>query len=1528
MQVTRDGAPVTGFAADAARALLAYLALHTERPVPRDTLAGLLWPEWPNTDALRNLRTALYRLRDAIGDRDADPPYLDITRHTLQLSPDAGVQIDALAFSSTIAAVRAHSHASLTGCPACQERLTEAVRLYRGDLLDGFALDSAPFEEWLVVQREALHQQALWALEQLADHCEAQGDHDHALSHARRQIALEPWRERAHRQAMRALARSRHRAAALAQNEACRQSLSDELGIEPEPRTRDLYERIRAGSFPPPEKVAPEPAERAPVAAPAPVSVPSAQAEPDAAPAPPTPTPPARPTPGALPALEGECRRFTLLLVDIPGSVDLLAEVGAEDWAEVIGPAMHLLAGEARRLGADVQQTRPDALVATFGATVTHEDDAERAVLAALAMQQALRTFANEMDSSLTLRISVHTGEAIVSAFDGTPTLLGAVRTGADAVHASLPHGALRVDDATYRAVAPIFAWRDSEDGAHTPLAHHPGADKGRGLPGLSSPLVGRDRETQALQEALARLRAGVGGIVTVVGEAGIGKSRLVAEARAAQPGSGDPASSDWPELESPSPRNSIDDRSPLRPVSTPSRKEARSRGPSQRTGSHSVPTPLSQVAQSPPIWLEGRCLSYTTHVAYQMWGDVLRAVAEVPSDPAPEQVRDGLRRASRALCPDQFDDVYPLLVWMLGLPRDDVTETRIRGIDAEGLRVLAFRAVETLLEHAAAQTPLVVALEDLHWADATSLALLEHLLPSTEHAPLLFLCVMRPETEHGCWHFREVAARDHYHRHTDLRLNPLTADESTALVGNLLSVEDLPADLRDRVLARAEGNPFFLEEILRALIDDGAIAFDETSGRWIATRPVDDLPLPATLHGVIATRIDRLPREAKQVLQLAAVIGRIVPRPLLAAIAGDDALDEHLAALQRAQLLRERSRLPEVELIFKHALTQEAAYASLLRRKRRTLHRRVAEAIEARYADRIDEHLGILAHHWEQAGDTERAIDYLRRAGVRASAQFANQDAVDYYTRALCLLPDGSLEARFALRLAREAVLDRLGHRTRQREELAALATAADDLGDNSKKLAVAIREAHLSMRLSEYESAGQAARLAVHLAQELDDDPARARALREWARFLFYRNRSPEAIPVLQEARVLAERHNLLDVLISVFHTLGTSSQAVGAVADAEDYFRQELHLCRQVGDRAHEGEALRDLGGAHGRQGRYKDAINLHKRAITACRSTGDLRNEGWALLRLGETACDSGDLELGRVSLESALRIDSIRQEGLAKWRCLGGLAQVCNAAGRHEEAQAYCERGLHENFGDLTRRYGGLSLELGRALGAQGQTGLAKHHAQDALSTMSSDGWPERAVTLAQADLVLASTALGETTSAAACGDQIDYAGWIGGPPDDHPSSYRWSVQSLRVGRAALVAGRCSAAMAVFGEVAAFVLPSQPDLACQAAAGLAATHQAQGDLGSALACVAEVLELLQTRPDLAATEELTWAHLVCYRILAAAGDPRASDLLADAHGIVLARAADIEDPAARSRFLGNVPVNREVVEAWQRLHPSA
>jgi class 3 adenylate cyclase/tetratricopeptide (TPR) repeat protein len=958
--------------------------------------------------------------------------------------------------------------------------------------------------------------------------------------------------------------------------------------------------------------------------------------------------------------LRGERRPATIILADVKGSTALAERVDTETWVEIMNHVFQILGAEIYRYGGNIDQFRGDGLVAFFGVPTAHEDDPERAVLAALAMQEAVKEYAADLAErtgiEILLRVGMNTGEVIAATVGdhqqhAEDTAMGRAIALAARMETAAEPGTVLVTENTYRLVQPLFEWKFlgeiSVKGVsepvivYRPLAHKIPGGKGRGIAGLSSPLVGREAEFRALQEAIGRLQAGVGGIVTIVGEGGLGKSRLVAEARAI---------SEWANGQIA--HEQVVDR---------------------------------RLSTRNPEWIEGRCLSYGSSIAYLLWLDALRRVLGVTQDASPAALRDALRAQVQALCPDRIREVYPFLCRLMSLPLSNEDRETLHGLDGETLKFATFRAIEILIECTAQQRPLILVCEDLHWADHTSLELLERLLALTDHAPLLLVCVFRPETEHNCWRIRETAARLYHHRYTDLWLAPLSPAESGSLIRNLLQVEDLDPAFRQRILEHAEGNPFYVEEILRSLMESEAIVYDEVTGRWQVARDESDIAIPDTLHGVLVARIDRLQRETRRVLQLASVIGRVFFYRVLVEIAQEEhELDSRLLTLQRQQLIRERARLPELEYIFKHHLTQEAAYGGLLNRERRIYHRQVAEAIERLFPDRVEEQVGLLAHHWERAGETERAIDYLRRAGEQAAAHYANEEALDYLTRALDLTPEEDLTGRYGLLLAREGIHDLLGERKAQSQDLTGLDNLVERLTDDEKRAKVALRRANHAWITGDYPTAATAAQAAIDLAQAAQEsDPwsveCEAEGYRWWGVLLRIQGDDESAWARLEQALALAKSASLHHLEADILISLSGMARKRYGLAEARTYCKRALRIYRDIGDRQDESRVLNYLGAYADSQGDHAEAKSYYEQAQRTFREIGDRPSESMVLINLGWACAIQGNYSEARTCYEQALRICREARILAREETVLGNLSLLYHRLGNDQVAYDYAQQ---------------------------------------------------------------------------------------------------------------------------------------------------------------------------------------------------------------------------------------------------------
>lgn len=682
--------------------------------------------------------------------------------------------------------------------------------------------------------------------------------------------------------------------------------------------------------------------------------------------------------------VEGQRKPVTILFTDIVGSTALAEKLDPEEWKEIVNGAHERVSQAVYRYEGTIAQLLGDGVLAFFGAPVTHEDDPERAVRAGLEIQKLMEDYAHDLRrcvDNFKMRIGLNTGTVVVGSVGSDMHLeylaVGdAVNLAARLQSAAQP-GKVLISAATARLVKADFELCDLGEttvkGKVEPVRIFEVAGprvvplSRRGIEGLSSPLVGRTHELGLLQGALAALQEGYGQIVVLLGEAGIGKSRLVEEARCKC---------------------------------------------QRQSGSDQISAP--PIGTSEFTWLEGRALSYGQTLPFWIITQLIQNDLGLSDGDSEPRMRVALRRRVQALFGDQSVQALPYLAHLLGLKLEGEQAETVSSLDGETLKRQTLLAVRDYFTRLAQERPTVLVCEDFHWADPSSLEAIEGLLEQTDRFPLMILLLSRIERGHGSWRIKLKAETDYPHRFTEIELAPLALAESQELVNNLLEIAELPEGIRALILERSEGNPFYLEEIIRSLIEQGAIVHEGSA--WRGTAALATVTIPETLQGVLLARIDRLEEDVRRTLQLASVIGKTFLYRLLEAIsAAELELDQHLAQLQRADLVREKTRRPELEYIFKHSLTQEAAYSSLLIERRREFHRKVGEALEALFAERQEDFLGLLAYHFDAAGDTCKAIDYLLKAGDRTRMEDAHEEALRFYQRAVDLLTESGDEVRAA---------------------------------------------------------------------------------------------------------------------------------------------------------------------------------------------------------------------------------------------------------------------------------------------------------------------------------------------------------------------------------------------------------------------------------------------------------------------------------------------------------------------------------
>ena len=619
--------------------------------------------------------------------------------------------------------------------------------------------------------------------------------------------------------------------------------------------------------------------------------------------------------------------------------------------------------GKVHGLEGTINQFLGDGFMALFGAPVAHEDHARRAVLAALAIRSEIAARSSHLvslEDGLQLRIGLNSGSVVVGKIGDNLrmdyTAVGDTTNVAARLQQLADPGMILISGSVFGAVQDYVDCKAlgarSLKGKSEPVAIYQvlrsspihRADHRQRLGGSNVSLVGRAAELATITESIERLARGRGGILSIIGEAGLGKSRLLEEARCR--------------------------------------------------------------AQSRNLrWLEGAALSFGRTLSYWPFRDILKRWFDIGEEDTEQECWAKLRAKVTPLFPDDADELLPYVGVILALPVTGPLAERVKYLDGLAIGHQIYRTSLRLFERLARECPLVLVFEDWHWADASSVELLEHLLPLVNRAPIVFCIASRPGPQGAGARLGQVITADERLRESyhEMVLAPLAGQETAQLALSLLAEGTLPPHIRDPLLRRAAGNPFFLGELIRALLETGGLEYDEASGIWHASWQFEVIPLPDTLQGVILARIDRLEEDAKLILKTASVIGQNFFYRVLRAISeAEIALDEDLDELQRVELIGEKQRMPELEYVFKHPLIQEATYESILEDRRRRLHQRIGECVELLFADRLEEFYSVLAYHFAQAEDWAKAQEYLFKAGDHAGSVAADTEALEHYRHAV----------------------------------------------------------------------------------------------------------------------------------------------------------------------------------------------------------------------------------------------------------------------------------------------------------------------------------------------------------------------------------------------------------------------------------------------------------------------------------------------------------------------------------------------
>ena len=1088
------------------------------------------------------------------------------------------------------------------------------------------------------------------------------------------------------------------------------------------------------------------------------------------------------------------------------------------------------------------------SLYAPFGPLKAHEDNVPRVIAAA----QELLRLPSELDLGIALRIGISQGW-VRSGSQGSSARRAYCAVGHEVNVASrlmelASPGQILCSQRIFEATEGNWRFDSlgsvAVKGLSDPMpVYRPLGPRSTPVLHSKKTLVGRSHELKAITELLAETKSGKSQLLLLEGEAGIGKSRLLVE--------------------------------------------------------------LIKLAEMDDInCMVGTGQSIESRTAYYAWRGVLNSYFDL---------NEGMELSERQQRVTQrVASVNPVLaerasllndILLLDLPEPDMIQTFDASLRHESLTTL----IIDLLLAATENGPMAIILEDAHWMDSVSWEMALSVIRAMPDEPLLLVLALRPipESQSDALGYNTLVA---LRNSRVLQLEAMTPRETHALAAVQLGLksDSISDEVTELLCEKAGGNPFFVEELVYALLDRGVLVAD--GGHYIlADSQAWKESIPDTVEGIVLSRIDRLPLEEQVTLKVAAVIGRgfsyqtlrdVHPQQIL-----EDLLQTQLSNMINQDLTLLESLEPELSYIFKHVITQQVAYDTLLFSQRRELHKRVAGWYEKYYRKNLAPYYSLLAYHWGQAEDIARERQYSWLAGIHAAAQFANTEAVVYFSHALALTSKDELMKRYELLLAREALYNIQGDRNNQAQDLAKLEeltgilavetqakgrqTALDPSQAAGIKAEVALRQADYYEAISDFEASIAAAKSAIELAGEAEDIIREARGALHWGRILSLQGEANAAQAQFQRSLALSKKAKSRQLEAESVRSLGRVAAFYNGQYDAaKDYLKHALDICQEIGDRKGEGSSVGYLGVVSWSQGDYAEASNYYQQALNIFRQIGDRMSESIALTNLGGVCAEQGDYVRAIACFEEDLRISREIGSVGGESTPLCNLGIVAHRLGDYTTAHSNYVQAL-----DISQKVGNRRSESE----ALAYLGLLHHHLGDDSAAVEKS---EQALEISR-----------EIATP-------DVEGYV----------------LTHLGHALAALNRLSQASSVYTKALELRRElGQEHLAMESIAGLVRVSLLKGDLSQAKEWTEEILNYLgldttstSLQHRLEGTNEPCLVYMSCYRSLQAAQDPRAAQVLSAANDLLEEYAAKVDDDALRHSFLENIRVHREITAEQEAL----
>ncbi len=932
--------------------------------------------------------------------------------------------------------------------------------------------------------------------------------------------------------------------------------------------------------------------------------------------------------------LKGERRVATVIVADVKKSMDLLEKIRSEAWVELMSKLLQVMEAQIYRFGGQVDQFRGDGLVAFFGARDAHEDDPERAVLAALAMQEGFERYKLEFDSDNTqdikLRIGIHTDDLIVAKV-GTmgqhleDTAMGEAIALAARLESAAEPGTVLVSSATYHLVIEKFHWIDlgqirlkgiSEPvQVYRPITTRSDAELLKDMQNYlhSVPLIGRYHEYNLMRQKVDQVLDGRGEILLMSGERGLGKSHLVKQVHR------DLA---LRELVFESYQAVLEDESQKEP-----------------SGKKRV------------LWLRGWTSSYEQQSLFFIWQIMLKSWLGIEPDETNQEIFIRLSEYCQELWPDEHETFLPMLASLLSLPIDNFDD-ELSVLDGQGYQGKLFFTLREWLRVLSGKIPMIVSLGNVQWANSASVDLLRDIVSLSEDHPILWFIVYRPDKMSPVWHFQHFLETEYPHRLSLVTLTPFEEEDSKTLIEYILQPHKVDDETLDLIVSRTEGNPFFIREMVNSLVNDEVLVKDEDSRKWKLVGEITSSDLPESLHSLFLARIDKLSSTDRQVLQIASVIGFVFWKMVILEIAADDVeTNESLNNLLKVELIQEIGADMDLGVAyqFSSTLIKDVSYESILSSQRRGLHAQIGEFLQS-FQDSPEVSPSLLAYHFQMAGNLNLELFYRIQAAEQSRNYYANQEAYQEYSRALIILDELEAESgqeakyailtqKFELVKKRIEILYHLGRVIDAQNEARNLLAIADLIKDDpvwiidallvqpgvnyvqtQEALHEGIPQAEEALRLSRkigdrYREMQSLAAVAGHrfllndtnwqdfghqaitIADELGDQKTKVEFLLGLAG-AYGMDKLEMGLRLVKAAQPIAEEINYKSAQVEMLYWLGTEYERRGDYFTLlKDYEEKRLQLARELGWRLVEARSLMFVGQIKGLYlGDLQDGLKL--------------------------------------------------------------------------------------------------------------------------------------------------------------------------------------------------------------------------------------------------------------------------------------------------------------------------------------------